>query len=424
MTDAGRRVEHVTCLGCGCACDDIGVTTADGLIIALDRACELGRRWFGDGSTPARTTIDGRPSSAAEAIAAAARLLTGARGRLLVYLAPDATTEAMREALALADRLRAVVDTATSDPAADAILAAQRRGRAAATLGELRNRGDLIVFWGVDPAARYPRFFERYGLDPVGTHLPNGRASRTAIGVSIGAAKGPAGMDISLTFGADEETAALGVMRATLAGAALGPLPPALQPAAELAARLTKGRYVVLVSDAEPGTAAPDGSRAEALIALTQRLNDATRAALITLRAGGNCSGAEAALTWQTGYPLAVDYVSGAPRYRPEWRAAARLAAGTVGAVLVVGAAAGVPEAVCAALAAVPVAVIGPRASEAPFRTAVAIDTGTAGIHETGTAYRMDDVPLPLTPPLDTPRALAATLRLVAAELGAAEARG
>ncbi len=48
--------------------------------------------------------------------------------------------------------------------------------------------------------------------------------------------------------------------------------------------------------------------------------------------------------------------------------------------------------------------VIGPGASEAPGDPRVAIDTGRAGIHEGGTAYRMDDIPLPLTPVLDGSR--------------------
>ena len=47
---------------------------------------------------------------------------------------------------------------------------------------------------------------------------------------------------------------------------------------------------------------------------------------------------------------------------------------------------------------------IGPGAS-AVAGARVAIDTGVAGIHEPGTGYRMDDVPLPLTPVLDEPRA-------------------
>ncbi len=63
---------------------------------------------------------------------------------------------------------------------------------------------------------------------------------------------------------------------------------------------------------------------------------------------------------------------------------------------------------------------IGPRASEAPFPVRVAIDTGVAGIHEGGTAYRMDEVPLPLRPPLAGARSAADTL---AALLGAIRAR-
>ena len=48
------------------------------------------------------------------------------------------------------------------------------------------------------------------------------------------------------------------------------------------------------------------------------------------------------------------------------------------------------------------------------------IDTGVAGIHEGGTAYRMDDVPLPLRPPLGGVRSAAETL---AALLAAVHAR-
>ena len=64
---------------------------------------------------------------------------------------------------------------------------------------------------------------------------------------------------------------------------------------------------------------------------------------------------------------------------------------------------------------------IGPGASEAPGRPRVAIDTGRAGVHEGGTAYRMDDVPVHLTPALSGSRTaalvLGALFALVAAGL-------
>jgi formylmethanofuran dehydrogenase subunit B len=40
----------------------------------------------------------------------------------------------------------------------------------------------------------------------------------------------------------------------------------------------------------------------------------------------------------------------------------------------------------------------------------VSIDTGRAGIHEGGTAYRLDDIPLPLTPVVDGARTAAMVL--------------
>ena len=115
-------------------------------------------------------------------------------------------------------------------------------------------------------------------------------------------------------------------------------------------------------------------------------------------------------LTWQTGFPCAADFARGYPEYRPHAGAAALLAAGEVDAALVVGAAASIPEPVAGSLGRVPTVVIGPRASAAPFPAAVAIDTGVAGIHEGGLAFRMDDVPLPLRPVLAGPRAAAATI--------------
>jgi formylmethanofuran dehydrogenase subunit B len=173
---------------------------------------------------------------------------------------------------------------------------------------------------------------------------------------------------------------------------------------------LTGERYAVLVHDAEPTTDQRNPLRVEGLIALAQALNGPTRAALSSLRAGGNRPGAESVLTWQTGYPFAVDYSRGHPRYSPGERGLDRLVAGSFSAALVVGAPA-VGEQATSALSRIKTVAIGPRASEAAFKTRVAIDTGVAGIHEGGTAYRMDEVPLPLRPPLAGRRSAAETLQ-------------
>jgi formylmethanofuran dehydrogenase subunit B len=413
MTGA-RTAASVTCLGCGCACDDLEVQVRDGRIVDISPTCRVGRAWFGDGLVPDAITRGGSAATLEQAIEEAAQVLAAAAGRTMVYLGPDLSTQAQRAALAIADLLRAQVDTATSRPAAAGLLAAQRRGRAAATLGEIRNRADVVLFWAVDPRARYPRFFSRF-IDAAGTHVPAGRGGRRVVSVTVGADRGPSGGDLELTFSTEEEITALSIMRATVLGNPLGELPSNLQQAASAAALLKEAKYAAIVHEAEPGGEQPDPLRAEGLIALAQALNGPTRAALSTLRSGGNRSGAESALTWQTGYPMAVDFSEGFPRYTPDRRALDR--PGEAAAMLVAGSSVELSPEVAAALGRIPVVVIGPRASRTSFATRVAIDTGVAGIHEGGTAYRTDDIPLPLRPPLPGARSAAETLHALLAAL-------
>jgi len=416
MSPAARTVEHVTCLGCGCACDDITVVVKQDRVAETRNACALGAAWFGDGRIPQDVRVNGRAAPLERALGEAARML-GAAKRPLVYLAADLSCEAQREAVALSDRLGAMLDSITAAAAAG-VLAAQRRGRAGATLGEIRQRADVIVFWGVDPVERYPRFATRYAVEPRGLEAPRGRGSRTVIAVDVGAGRGPADADARVEIAGGDEVDALGVMRATVQGRVASD-EARFRGSAELAGRMSQGRYVALVADGEPGAAPADPDRAEALVTLAQALNAPTRCALIVLRGGGNRSGADAVLTWQTGFPFAVDFAAGFPTYRPHAGAAALLAAGEIDAALVVGSPASVPEPLVGALTGLPSIAIGPRASAASFNPAVAVDTGVAGIHEGGTAFRMDDVPLPLRPPLAGPPTAAGALRSLRERLGA-----
>jgi formylmethanofuran dehydrogenase subunit B len=302
------------------------------------------------------------------------------------------------------------VETTTSGPAAAGLLAAQRRGRTVATLGEIRNRADVILFWAVDPSARYPRYWSRYAPEPIGTHVPKGRAGRVVIAASIGRDCGPADADVQLALEPDQQVPALTVMRAVaLCNARVEQQPP-LKAAAEIGAQLAKARYSAIVHEAEPAAEpSRDPYRGEGLLALAQALNGPSRAALSSLRGGGNRSGAEVVLTSQTGYPMSVTYGSGAPQYRPAGRGLAQAAADAA-AILVVGAAASVGESLSGVAGRSPVVIVGPRASEAPVAARVAVDTGVAGIHEGGTAYRMDDMPLRLRPPLQAERSVVAVL--------------
>ena len=415
-----RVVEHATCLGCGCACDDIAVVVDGDRIAEARNTCALGRAWFADGSVPRETRSGGKTVAPDVALADAAKLLRRAE-RPLVYLAPEISCETQRAAVAIADRLGALLDSPTGEIAAG-ILASQRRGRAAATLGEIRQRADLVVFWGVDPADRYPRYASRYAVDPPGLQAPDGRNSRRVVAVDVGPSRGAADADERVAIAPEDEIDALALMRAVVLGRGIGDGTVA-RVATGLATQMMRARYVALVHDAEPS---PRGSplplplhpdSGEALIALAQALNGPARCALSSLRAGGNRSGADAVATWQTGFPFAVDFAPGYPCYRPHAGAAVLLARGEIDVALLVGSPAGVPQDVAATLGQVTTIAIGPRASAASFRPKVAIDTGVAGIHEGGTAFRMDDLALPLRPALSGPSVAADVVRALAARL-------
>ena len=413
-------VENVTCLGCGCACDDIGVVVRNGRIVEARNACPLGVRWFGDGQLPARSTIDGREVPLSQAVASATTNLANA-ARPLVLLAPGVSCEAQREAAALADTLGARLDSVTSATTASFVLAGQEHGLATATLGEVRNRADVLVIWGVDLDTRYPRFASRYAPEPVGAFVPGGRRGRTVIAVDVGAARASVDADRRVAIDPGDELSTLTALEAlarSMSGSDRYEFAPGAPwiTARQLAPMLFAARYLAIVYDAEPDERAPrSAQRFDALASLAQALNDRTRCAALGLRAGGNRSGADAVLTSQSGYPFAIDFSLGVPRYDPHGHSAlALLDAGEVDVALVAGDAAGLPDAVVRAFASVRTLLVGPRASELTLGdTAVAIDTGADGIHAGGTAYRTDDVPLPLRASVPGPASAATILRAI-----------
>src|SRR5262249_21901885 len=234
--------------------------------------------------------------------------------------------------------------------------------------------------------------------------------------------RGPEDADRRVRLAAADEVATLTALTAIVSGRVTNARVPTTsqalpwQLARELAPILVAARYAVIVADAERDDGAGahrDPARASALVMLAQTLNGPTRGALSTLRAGGNRSGADAVLTWQTGYPIAIDFGPGYPRYRPhDGTAGACFARGDVDALAIVGAPASVTSDLRVTMSGVASVVIGPRASESVFaERGIVIDTGVAGIHEDGTAVRMDEVALGLRGVLPGPRAAAPLVR-------------
>ena len=117
------------------------------------------------------------------------------------------------------------------------------------------------------------------------------------------------------------------------------------------------------------------------------------------MRRYGDVAGADSVLAWQTGYPFGVNLAAGHPRYNPgEFTGPDMLARGEIDAAVVVGSAtlAGFGPAALAALGRVPVVVLDPPGAACPVPAAVVFPTAVYGVHKPGTAYRLDEVPIPL----------------------------
>jgi formylmethanofuran dehydrogenase subunit B len=138
-----------------------------------------------------------------------------------------------------------------------------------------------------------------------------------------------------------------------------------------------------------------------ALLRLVTDLNAHTRFHARRMRLPGDVTGADSVLCWQTGFPFAVNFARGYPRYNPaEYSADALLARREVDACLLVGSEA-VGELSREAqehLRRIPtIALDHPTVAQAPEPT-IRFTTAVYGIHLPGTAYRMDEVPIPLRP--------------------------
>ena len=393
----------VACTVCGCVCDDIVVTVENDRITKAERACGLAEPWFlaQNSTQPPVAEIDGRPASFADAIARAAEILTASRSPLIFGLSRS-TTDGQRAAVALAEKLNGTIDTTASTGHAPSIVALQQVGESTCTLGEVKNRADLVIFWGSDPLRTHPRHLERYAGDPVGRWVPDGRAGRTIVVVDSSETESARAADHFVKIEPGRDWEALWTLRLLVKG--IGPrtgsdIGASLDRLAELAERMKSCRFGVVFFGAGLTRGTNAHRSVEALLQLVTDLNRHTRFYARRMRRYGDVAGADAVLGWQTGYPFGVNFARGYPRYNPgEFTGPDMLARAEVDACLFVGSetAADFPPAALARLRAIPVVALDPPGAEPVVPAAVRFTTAIYGIHRPGTAYRLDEVPIPL----------------------------
>ena len=409
-----RIVEDATCTFCGCVCDDMELTVDLDAhrITKAKNACVLGRAWFlqhGIEEHPA-AMIEGREVPLEEAMDEAARILHEAKFPI-TYGLSDSPCEAQRVAVAINDMVRGNVDTTTSVCHGPSGIAFQGVGESTATLGEIKNRADLVIYWGGNPAESHPRHFTRYAVTPKGRYIPNGKKDRHVVLVDVRKTPSAAVADEVLQVRPGRDFELLWALRARVRGVpvrddieqATG---VALETIDALVARMKDCNYGVLFFGMGLTMTRGRHFNSGALLALATDLNKYTHFVAKPVRGHGNVTGADNVVSWQTGYPFGVNFNRGYPRFNPgEYTTVDVLARGEADAALGSAAdpASNFPKRAIGHLKRIPVIALDAKPTHTSRMARVAFMVATYGINTGGTVYRMDDVPITLRKAFDSP---------------------
>ena len=362
-----RILSDIACTRCGCVCDDLTLEVSEDGIQSFAPDCAVARPWFESLREPLPDTpaeIHGQPVQLDEAMDFAAALIGTAQAPLF--------------------------------------------GESTSTLGEVRHRSDLIVYWASDPLVTHPRHMERI-VNARGIGVPEGRAGRHVVVIDTHETASSATADTFLRIDKGADFEVLWVLRALVKGVDVkvtevgGITVDALR---QLADRMKSSHYGAIFFGVSLTESATGHATVEALLRLVTDLNLFTRFIARRMRVPGDVTGADSVLCWQTGYPFSVSLSRGYPRFNPdEFSAGPMLERNEVDCVVLVGAERvnRFSQRAQDNLRSLPVIVLDPPNANWGIRADVRFHTGIYGIHRRATAYRMDEIPVPLRKVIESP---------------------
>ena len=458
-------INFVTCPVCGCLCDDIELTIEEGKVVKVKNGCAmceskfLGYKNEHRNKTPLMRK-EGKlvPVSYEEAIHKSAEILANANYPIL-YGWSSTDCEAQRVGVELAEEVGGVLDNTSLVCHGPSILAVQEVGIPTCTLGQIRHRADLIIYWGCDPWSAHPRHLERY------TSFTDGRFEGSEWKSYINKVKASAGkkklhslerkgvlkhpveivaetsqvnkppetlskkgrklivIDVRKTMtgeiadyfmqveqGKDYEL--MLAIRALVKDEELDVDQVAGVPVEyiqELVDAMLNCDFGVVFFGMGLTQSAGKFRNVDVAISLIRDLNKRTKFAILPMRGHFNVTGADTVSTWQTGYPYAVDMSLGYPRYNPgETSVTDILLRKESDAALVIASDPGsnFPREAVKHLVANPLIVIDPHMNVTALLGDVVFPSAIVGIEKAGSAYRMDHVPLPLKKVVEPPEGM------------------
>ena len=459
-------VKSVVCPVCGSLCDDIELTVENNEVLKVKYGCAMCESKFlgYKGEHRIKTPLIRKngsltPVSMDEAVHKAAEILANANYPIM-YGWSSTSCEAQRVGVELTEEIGGIMDNTAVVCHGPSILGVQEVGIPTCTLGQIRHRADLIIYWGCDPWSAHPRHLERY------TSFTEGRFEKSEWKAYLQKVKAGAGrkklaslrrggfvrfqprvqapqacsvtgppqtlkkegrklvvIDVRKTMTAEmadyfiqvepnKDYEVMQTLRALVRDQELDVEKVAGVPVEyleEVADSLISCEFGVIFFGMGLTQSAGKFRNIEVAISLVRDLNMRTKFAIMPMRGHFNVTGANVVSAWQSGYPYSVDFSLGYPRYNPgETSSMDVLLRGENDASLVIAADPGAnfPKRAVQHMVSKPLIVIDPHMNATAMLGDVVFPSAFVGIEVEGTAYRMDHVPLPLKKVVEPPEGI------------------
>ncbi|HID17601.1 TPA: formylmethanofuran dehydrogenase subunit B [Candidatus Bathyarchaeota archaeon] len=399
-----RLAPNVVCPVCGCCCDDLEVKVSGGKIIEVRNACAVSLSKFQNYDRERilkpmlRRDGELKECTLDEAVDEASRILAEAKYPAIYGLSLTGT-EAIGAAIELAEAIGGIIDNTTSVCHGPSLIGVHDIGSVTCTLGEVKHRADLIVYWGSNPAFSHPRHMARYTVFSKGK-FRKGRNERKLVVVDVRRTATARLADIFIQVTPNQDYELLTALRMAVRGNEIyqdevAGIP--MEKIEELAELMIGCEFGVLFFGLGLTMSLGKSRNIDAALSLVRDLNERTKFLIMPMRGHYNVTGANEVMAWQTGFPFAIDFSRGYPTYNPgETSIVDVLIRKECDAALIIGSdpVAHFPSQAAKHLAEIPLITIDPHRTATSALSDVVIPTAITGIEAEGTVYRMDGVPL------------------------------
>lgn len=155
---------NLVCPGCGSLCDDIKIEIQDNRICRIENVCARGAAFLYALDNPARRAkclVAGQEVSLEEAVEVARRFLREAKMPLIFGL-DNSTLATQSKAIQLARKLKGNIDDSSSFSYGGLIQSLLEGFLASCPLSQIKDKADLLVYWGSNPLHSHPRHLCKY----------------------------------------------------------------------------------------------------------------------------------------------------------------------------------------------------------------------------------------------------------------------